>query len=125
MQRPARQLALHSFIQIKLAADPAAKPALAAPENEVARRTVAICEPRTRAQNGCRGRTQHDLVFAVVLRALGRQRNQPPIEVDFAPAQRTDLFAAPSGQDQQPDNIAVSVIPHSSPDRAQLVWLYQ
>ena len=54
----------------------------------------------------------------------GGKRNQPPIEVDFAPAQRTNLFAARGGQDHS-RTIRCRRHPAGQPDRTQLVWLYQ
>jgi hypothetical protein len=57
---------------------------------------------------------------APVLRPRGRQAPEPLALADFGPSHAADFVAPLAGQDQQPDDSAIVVLPAGVPDVHQL-----
>ena len=64
---------------------------------------------------------QRQRVRPVVLRALRRDRPNSAIEVKFTPAHAADFPAPGTGEDQELDHPAVSIIAGRAPDRGQFL----
>jgi hypothetical protein len=58
---------------------------------------------------------------AAVFRALCGQRDHTEVKIEFAPAERTDLFTPSAGQNKQPHDISIDIVPEGCPDITELI----
>src|SRR6516164_2984063 len=107
----------NSFIQSLLAQRPRGKSIASAPgENR-----IAPLDPKLRLQDFYDRGSHRHLMRTTIFAARGRQTNHTALEVDFAPAQPTDLVSSLCREHKKLDDSAKPIVGKASQNNGKLV----